>query len=184
MLKKIERKMEGEQLMAAQKTYFILGFTLDFLGDPKFPFESEPQRRSLWEKTKDRIQAKMYEPRIHGNFREPAWNALRANEWWEFDTPESKRILNGAKKLNNNRYDFWPAEETDQEFLTRLNLLSEDDLEFIKRHNMEFWRAENDDIEFRRYMEEEDRKELQFQATTKDENGRVKRGEQGHYCEV
>jgi hypothetical protein len=171
MLKKIERKMEGDQLMEARKTFFILGYTQEWMGDPKFPFESQQERRDLWNKYKTYIQKQMYAFRKHGNFRNPNWNSLRAEEYWKFDALSPRLVLNGAKRLNpeDSDNDLWNSEpllETDFEYLSRLNLLTPDDQNFIAKYEKEFWRAEKDDIDYREYLFEIEKSE-KFQLTTK-----------------
>jgi Fe-S cluster biosynthesis and repair protein YggX len=178
MLKKIERKMEGEKLFEAQKTFFILGFSHDFMGDPKFPFESQQKRRDLWNKYKTYIQKQMYAFRKHGNFRNPNWNCLRAEEYWKFDSPEPRLILNGAKRIHpedpdSDIWDRWPSEETQFEYLSRLNLLTDVDRQFIEKYNKDFWREEKEEIDYRKFEKEETEKELLLPIPNVDGNGGI-----------
>ena len=169
-LKKIEEN-EFHGLTLSQKTYFVLGYTFDFLGDKEFPFADEKERRSLWNECKSYVQREMYKPRVHGNFRNPNWNSLRPEEYWKFDAPEPRRVLNQAKRLHpedpdDSLWDSEPLEETDYEFLVRLNLLTSDEQNFIGKYEKDFWRAEKDDVDYREYLFEIEKSE-KSQLTTK-----------------
>jgi hypothetical protein len=160
-LKKIEEN-EFKGLTLSKKTFFVLGYTIDFLGDPKFPFKSQEERRSMWNECKNYIQKEMYKPRVHGNFRNSHWNSLRAEEYWRYDAPEPRKVLNGAKRIHpqdpdDSLWDSWPSEETEFEYLSRLNLLSDADRQFIKKYEKEFWDEENEERNFREYQKEMDK---------------------------
>jgi Fe-S cluster biosynthesis and repair protein YggX len=104
----------------------------------------------------------MYKFREHGNFRNPNWNSLRPEEYWKFDAPSPRLILNEAKRLypedpDKDIWDKWTSEETQYEYLVRLGLLTEDDRKFIERYSKEFWRDEKEDTDFREYQEEMDK---------------------------
>lgn len=144
---------KSEKLRLAQQSFFLLGYTLNWLGDKEFPFQSEEERALLWRKHKAKLFSDMYEPsKSFPAAREPEANALRPREFWKRD--ETKLILNGAKFLRESSeghsiYDGEPTKETDLEALTRLGLLTDDDR--VKASGPDFKLAEAQALLYRAY---------------------------------
>ena len=150
-------KEKANTLRADQETFFVFGYTWDHLGDKTFPFRSERDRDSTWQKYRTRIMAKMLLPRKEEFFpdrwRMPGGNSLRPKEWWLKEAPEPKQIVNGAIQVDPEHphiFDRQPLCETDREYLQRLNLLTPKDLEYLETES--FKQEEGKALEYRKYL--------------------------------
>lgn len=157
----LNKSNNGRGLQPDQETFFIKGYTWIFLGDRKYPFKDEEERVSLYEKYREHLIKKMHLPRnasYFGNndFRVPDSNRLRPQEWWRRDAPEPKRIFNDAELIRFGFYSKQPALETDYEFLSRLNLLTDTDRTYIKISS--FADEEERTIRYRNYLLNEESK--------------------------
>lgn len=144
---------EGE-LSPDQRIFFVLGYVPWFRGSPKgIPFNSDEHRKSLWEKNREDIMKLIY---LDSPMDIP-WksaNQLRPAEWFRKDAPEQKRVLNDAKfikfdECGHSIWDSMPLEETDSEYLSRLNLLTGPDILKMEKDSFKF--EEERDLEFRSY---------------------------------
>jgi len=139
------------RLHPVQEGFFLVGFHL--LDRRDFPFNSQRQRRKLWEKHRGYLMAAMYwdEERFELGMA-PYANSLRPREWWVSEGPE-RLVFNGARIISTDIHTVWdkqPAQETEMECLERLGLLTDKDIQKIDTEA--FQRAESASIRYREYL--------------------------------
>jgi len=125
-----------------QISYFMFGSTWSFL-DKAFPFSSENERETLWKSHKKEVIDLFYRDISYFPDREwrvPAASQMRPCEWWLRDAPEPRLFLDDGHTLR----------ETDLEYLTRLGLMSDQDIEKSKTESFE--KEEKARLAYREYI--------------------------------
>lgn len=144
-----------KRLRPLQESFFLFGYHPTDMRE--FPFDSQRQRRLLWEKFRDSLCDMIFwsPERFEAPIMVPDADVLRPREWWKVEGFGLKLVLNGAILIKSEVNFIWdkdPAQETDYACLVRLNLLNEKDQEKVTTEA--FRKAEGDRIAYRSYIME------------------------------